>query len=53
MLLYGLFHFDFWPSLIASILYLALNSVLMTVVYEIPADGSFILNSLFELVYGL
>ena len=44
LLLYGVYHFDFWPSLIASILYLALNSALMAVVYEIPVDGSFILN---------
>ena len=41
------FHFDFWPSFIVSILYVACDSAIMAVVYEIPIDGSFILSFLF------
>ena len=52
MLAYGLFHFDFWPSLFASILYSIYNAVLLAVVYEIPVDGSYIQNSLFHLTYN-
>ena len=50
---FTLYHFNFWPGFIISILYLALGTALETVVYELPVDVNLFISSLSNLIFAV
>ena len=48
---FSLYHFNFWPGFIISILYFVLSTVLETVVYELPVDVNLFMSFLSNLIF--